>query len=207
MVWHATFCINSLAHWVGEQEYSLDTTARGGLLLAVLTQGEGHHNYHHAFPKDYRNGVRWFDYDPTKWAVTALATLGLASNLHTTPKSEIEKGKIQVLEHKTSERRKNEFWGLADSDLVVYESLDQVKKECSEGRQLLVIDNLVVDVAGWKDQHPGGSKHITNNIGRNATSSFYGLLNNHTSSAKTLVRTMAVGKIVYTNVDVTAKEE
>lgn len=40
LVWHATFCINSLAHWFGDQEYALDTTARGGFILALITQGE-----------------------------------------------------------------------------------------------------------------------------------------------------------------------
>ena len=39
--WHATFCINSFAHWLGSQDYSLQFTARGNLLLALLTNGEG----------------------------------------------------------------------------------------------------------------------------------------------------------------------
>lgn len=39
--WHSTFCINSLAHWIGNQDFSTDHTARGSLLLAILTNGEG----------------------------------------------------------------------------------------------------------------------------------------------------------------------
>jgi stearoyl-CoA desaturase (delta-9 desaturase) len=50
-------------------------------LLALLTVGEGYHNYHHTFPSDYRNGVRWFHFDPTKWTIWTLHKLGLASNL------------------------------------------------------------------------------------------------------------------------------
>lgn len=39
--WHTTFCINSFAHWLGSQDYSLMFTARGNLLLAIITNGEG----------------------------------------------------------------------------------------------------------------------------------------------------------------------
>jgi stearoyl-CoA desaturase (delta-9 desaturase) len=41
MTWHTTFCINSFAHWIGSQDYSLEFTARGNLILAILTNGEG----------------------------------------------------------------------------------------------------------------------------------------------------------------------
>lgn len=41
MTWHTTFCINSFAHWLGSQDYSLEFTARGNLLLALMTNGEG----------------------------------------------------------------------------------------------------------------------------------------------------------------------
>jgi fatty-acid desaturase len=35
-------------------------------LLALFTGGEANHNYHHCFPKDYRNGPQTLDWDPTK---------------------------------------------------------------------------------------------------------------------------------------------
>jgi stearoyl-CoA desaturase (delta-9 desaturase) len=34
-------------------------------LLALLTMGEGYHNYHHEFQHDYRNGVKPWQFDPT----------------------------------------------------------------------------------------------------------------------------------------------
>ncbi|CAG8814094.1 17951_t:CDS:2, partial [Racocetra persica] len=37
LVWHATFCINSFAHWAGDQLYSNEISARGNLLLAIMT--------------------------------------------------------------------------------------------------------------------------------------------------------------------------
>ena len=61
---HVTFLINSLAHYWGRRPYTVENTARDNDLLAFLTYGEGYHNYHHLFQWDYRNGVRWWQYDP-----------------------------------------------------------------------------------------------------------------------------------------------
>lgn len=94
MVWHSTFCINSLAHWMGDQKFSKETTARGGFILALFTVGEGYHNFHHEFPTDYRNGIAWNDFDPTKWCIWAASQLGLASNLRIYSDKEIQKGAV-----------------------------------------------------------------------------------------------------------------
>ncbi len=85
LVHHATFCINSLSHTFGKATYDSHTTARDSWLVALLTNGEGYHNFHHSFPTDYRNGVRWYHWDPSKWAIAALAGLGLAWDLKRTP--------------------------------------------------------------------------------------------------------------------------
>jgi stearoyl-CoA desaturase (delta-9 desaturase) len=47
-----------------------------------LTYGEGYHNYHHIFQTDYRNGIRWWQWDPTKWMISLCSNIGLASNLN-----------------------------------------------------------------------------------------------------------------------------
>lgn len=90
---HTTFFINSLAHIWGSQPYTSKNTARDNGLLALLTFGEGYHNFHHNFEGDYRNGVRWWQYDPTKWLIKSCALLGLAKNLRITPRFRIEKAK------------------------------------------------------------------------------------------------------------------
>lgn len=54
-----TFCINSVAHWLGDTPYDDKHSARDHLISAVLTLGEGYHNFHHQFPSDYRNAVHW----------------------------------------------------------------------------------------------------------------------------------------------------
>lgn len=94
VVHHMTFCINSLCHWIGDRPYSTDCTARDSLLMAVFTFGEGYHNYHHEFQHDYRNGVRPWQFDPTKWTIWLLSKIGLVSGLRKVPEEKILKARI-----------------------------------------------------------------------------------------------------------------
>jgi stearoyl-CoA desaturase (Delta-9 desaturase) len=79
--YHATFAINSVAHTIGRRPYSASISARDSFVTAILTLGEGYHNYHHRFPGDYRNGIRALHFDPTKWWVWLLSKVGLARDL------------------------------------------------------------------------------------------------------------------------------
>jgi len=88
--WHATFSVNSLAHWIGRRPYGTRISARDSLLVALITLGEGYHAFHHQFQIDYRNGVRWYHFDPTKWWVWTLARVGLARGLRRVPRASIE---------------------------------------------------------------------------------------------------------------------
>jgi stearoyl-CoA desaturase (delta-9 desaturase) len=88
--WHATFSVNSLAHCMGRQPYSTSSSARDSHLVALLTLGEGYHNFHHRFQADYRNGVRWYHFDPTKWWVWSVARLGFARRLRRVPQARVE---------------------------------------------------------------------------------------------------------------------
>ncbi len=96
VVQHLTFCINSLAHYFGSRPYSIDNTARDSWWLAYLTYGEGYHNYHHRFAADYRNGIRWYQFDPTKWIIVSLNKLGLAWRLTAYREEHILKAKLET---------------------------------------------------------------------------------------------------------------
>ena len=96
MVHHSTFMINSLAHTLGTQEYDDESTARDNWVAALLTFGEGYHSFHHKFPADFRNGVRWYNWDPAKWFITAMKYIGLASNLRMTAAPTIERTRMEV---------------------------------------------------------------------------------------------------------------
>jgi stearoyl-CoA desaturase (delta-9 desaturase) len=54
VVQQATFCINSLAHWLGDQPFDDRDSPRNNWVSALVTFGEGYHNFHHQFPVDYR---------------------------------------------------------------------------------------------------------------------------------------------------------
>lgn len=86
---HCTFCINSLCHYIGNRPYSSRCSARDSWIMALVTFGEGYHNYHHEFQHDYRNGVKPWQFDPTKWIIWTLAKVGLARKLRRVPTDKI----------------------------------------------------------------------------------------------------------------------
>ena len=77
----ATFCIDSLAHLLGRRTFDEGASARNSTVTALVTFGEGYHSYHHRFPFDFRNGVRWWHYDPSKWLIVCLERVRLTSRL------------------------------------------------------------------------------------------------------------------------------
>lgn len=95
-VHHSTFLINSWAHMIGTQPYSRSDTSRNSVWLAFFTNGEGYHNFHHRFPSDYRNGIRWYHWDPTKWLIAALKPFGVTWKLHRVPDYLIQRAKMEV---------------------------------------------------------------------------------------------------------------
>tara|TARA_B100000749_G_scaffold280891_1_gene280246 strand:- start:19962 stop:21215 length:1254 start_codon:yes stop_codon:yes gene_type:complete len=98
LVHHVTFFVNSLAHIVGTQPFSDKHTARDSLFVAVLTNGEGYHNFHHTFEADYRNGIRWYNWDPTKWMIKGLSWFGVTHNLKQVSEYRILQAKMQMQE-------------------------------------------------------------------------------------------------------------
>jgi len=101
---HFTFFINSWAHMWGNQPYTDKNTAKDNWLLAIFTHGEGYHNFHHIFESDYRNGIKWYHYDPTKWLINLLAWAGLASKLRVTPPQKIEQAKLAMILQRSQQR-------------------------------------------------------------------------------------------------------
>ena len=87
---HGTFLINSAAHIWGTQPYGDSNSSRDSPALAFLTFGEGYHNFHHTFQADFRNGHKWFHFDPSKWWIQFFALLRLKRGLKVTPDWHIE---------------------------------------------------------------------------------------------------------------------
>ena len=135
---HFTFFINSLAHWWGTQPYTDENSARDNPVLAFLTYGEGYHNFHHIFAHDYRNAVRWWQWDPTKWIIGTLAAMGLATKLKRVPDVVIQRARL-AMQFKRLERR-------LDERRVVAPRLDleRLRAQCNEEYQ-----SFLATVAEW----------------------------------------------------------
>lgn len=104
---HTTFFINSLAHVWGSQPYTEKNTARDNGVIAFMTFGEGYHNFHHIFENDYRNGIRWWQFDPTKWLIKTASWLGLAEKLRVTPEEKIEKARATMQLQRATQKLSN----------------------------------------------------------------------------------------------------
>jgi stearoyl-CoA desaturase (delta-9 desaturase) len=96
VVHHTTFFVNSLAHYVGKPTYNAEVSARDNWAVALLTLGEGYHSFHHRFPADFRNGIRWYHWDPAKWFIAVLRVLGLASDIRATPAPQVEQARMEA---------------------------------------------------------------------------------------------------------------
>ena len=161
----------------------------------ILILGLGHHNFHHEFPRDYRNGILWYDYDPTKWLIKICELFGLASRLQTTDLCDIQKALITTAEQKLAVARNKFDWGPQLSTLPKM-TCDDVKTQVQDGSFLIIIEDLVYDVSSYAATHPGGAKVLAAYAGKDATSSFNGGLNNHTQAARTKARSLVVATVV-----------
>lgn len=137
VVHHVTFMINSWCHYFGKQRYTDTNTARDSFLMAILAFGEGYHNYHHLFANDYRNGVRWYHLDATKWIIRTLSLVGAVHSLRRTPRTEIIKAQLQMdelrlkscLEHNWQAQLQTQLDNLKLKVEAAYARFEQLREE------------------------------------------------------------------------------
>lgn len=123
-VHHMTFFINSLCHIVGTQPYTDKNSAKDSPIMALFSYGEGYHNFHHLFQNDYRNGIRWYHFDPTKWLIATLAKLKLASRLKKTPAEDILRARMYMIYKKQIHNRP-----ISEKLQVITKAIDQKLRE------------------------------------------------------------------------------
>lgn len=85
ILWHGTYSINSLMHWIGRQRYKTGDESRNSFWLTVLTLGEGWHNNHHHYPSTARQGFFWWEFDPSYYFLKVLSWVGLIWDLRQVP--------------------------------------------------------------------------------------------------------------------------
>jgi stearoyl-CoA desaturase (delta-9 desaturase) len=195
VVHHATFCVNSLAHWLGDISFDDRFTPRDHFVTAIVTLGEGYHNFHHEFPQDYRNATKYYQYDPTKWLIKVLSWLGLAYDLKTFAENEVRKGSYLMKEKALIQEKKGINWGVDLKELPTYTIEEVVSEVKNNGKKWVILDKIVLDVKDFVDEHPGGSLLLRSYYGRDITAAFNGESHDHHNAARNLTTQMRVGTI------------
>ncbi|KAG9308642.1 delta 9-fatty acid desaturase protein [Chiua virens] len=149
-------CVNSVAHWIGDTPYDDKHSPRDHLLTALLTLGEGYHNFHHQFPMDYRNAIKWYQFDPTKWFIWICYKVGLASHLKTFSSNEIHKGELTMELKQLRKAQDAMSWSRPGSSLPVL-SWTEYQSE-ARSRALICIAGFIHDIEDFLDVHPGGRR-------------------------------------------------
>ncbi|WAQ90824.1 hypothetical protein PtA15_13A223 [Puccinia triticina] len=195
-VHHSTFCVNSLAHWLGDAPFDDKHTPRDHIVTAFVTIGEGYHNFHHEFPQDFRNAIRWYQYDPTKWFIALSAMLGLASELKTFPDNEVRKGQYSMKLKELQQDFRDVKWPKSSNDLPIL-TWEQFVEEADKknGKDLIVVGGFIHDVSQFIDEHPGGRALIKTRLGKDATTAFHGGVYDHSNAAHNLLAMLRVGVI------------
>ncbi|KAG6374220.1 delta 9-fatty acid desaturase protein [Boletus reticuloceps] len=184
-------CVNSVAHWIGDTPYDDRHSPRDHLLTALLTLGEGYHNFHHQFPMDYRNGIKWYQYDPTKWLIWLCHKVGLASHLKIFSENEILKGEITMELKRLREKQDALTWPHPGSSLPVLSWASYQSQ--AESRAVVCITGFIHDIEDFLEVHPGGRHLLLKHVGRDATSAFFGGIHDHSSAAHNLLAMKRVG--------------
>jgi stearoyl-CoA desaturase (delta-9 desaturase) len=97
LVYHVTFCVNSVTHIVGTKRFATEDESRNNFWVALLTFGEGWHNNHHRYPLSARQGMYWWELDITYSLLRLLERMGLVWDLKVFPKSIYDEAASQPL--------------------------------------------------------------------------------------------------------------
>ena len=199
-VHHATWCVNSVAHYFGQHTFDDTISPRDHIVTGLITLGEGYHNFHHEFPNDYRNGIHWWDYDPTKWFIFAMKVCGFAKDLNKFPENEILKGEIDMIEKKIVERKETINYGIPINTLPIW-TMSEFNAEYENAKKnhkiYIIVANIVYDVTQFvaSNKHPGGKSIIIQRNGKNVTKDFNGNIYNHTNAARNLMSHWRIARI------------
>lgn len=217
-VHHSTFFINSLAHsnlFGAEQNFSENHTSHDSFLCSILALGEGYHNFHHEFAQDYRNGIKWYQWDPSKWLIRGMEMLGHAKHLVRVPNSVIEQNTTTVSHNKAKRQLEASKKKLSELEKTVSVpavwSWADIEEKVAEGRKLMVVGNYVIDIdrkiptgsgythkdtpMDWGKVHPGGYKILDAYIGKDATDAMSGQVHRHSEGAFNLLQHLRVASL------------
>jgi stearoyl-CoA desaturase (delta-9 desaturase) len=194
---------------LGESTFDDHNTPRDSWVTALVTLGEGYHNFHHQFPQDYRNAIKFGQYDPTKWLIIVLSWFGLAYELKQFPTNEVTKGRLFMEEKRIQEQKAKLFFGTPLKDLPIYTWEEFQSLVLNDNKKWVLIEGVLYDVEEFMKEHPGGMKYLSTAVGKDMTTAFNGGIYNHSNGARNLLTSLRVGVLrngmqVMTEADATA---
>jgi stearoyl-CoA desaturase (Delta-9 desaturase) len=125
VIHHTTFFVNSLAHQLGKPVFNHEVSARDNWFVALMTLGEGYHSFHHRFPADFRNGIRWYQWDPAKWFIGTLKAIGLAKSLRATAPAQIEQARLAAALREVESRL----------EVVRHPHVDEIRRRLAKAKE------------------------------------------------------------------------
>ncbi len=93
LLYHGTFCINSLCHLIGKKRYETGDDSKNSFVLSMVTLGEGWHNNHHRFPFAESQGIFWWEIDITHYILKVFSWVGLVWDIQSHPRELIGQGR------------------------------------------------------------------------------------------------------------------
>ncbi|KAI0275182.1 fatty acid desaturase-domain-containing protein [Gloeopeniophorella convolvens] len=214
LIWHCTFLVNSLAHWDGLQPYTDENTSRTNFLLALLTAGEGNHNFHHAFPHDFRSGPAKSDFDPSKWVIILLEKLGIAYGLRRANPTDVAAAReYMIAQEKLGLGHHHHHHAVPEKPVEADEwtgptwSEAELRKYVKESSKcVVVVDGYAVDVTSYAKVHPGGAALLqdysvpadpaaSGTKWKDADWAYNGGVNKHSQAARRRVKQLRVAKV------------
>lgn len=124
---HVTYAVNSVGHVFGRRRFATPDESRNVAWLAIPSFGEGWHNNHHAFPRSYRHGMRWYEVDLSAGIIRTLEAFGLARKVVRIDPTLLERkaasmaerggGRSALLTHKEPLAEKREFTAAGITDV------------------------------------------------------------------------------------------
>lgn len=101
-VFHVTWSINSVCHIWGYRSFETSDHSRNNWFIAWISGGEGNHNNHHALPTSARHGLSLLEIDLSWYVIKSMSLSGLAWDVITYTKEEIEERKKSLLARRES---------------------------------------------------------------------------------------------------------
>lgn len=110
-----------------------------------------------------------------------LSCLASLHDTQTFPDNEVRKGELTMQLKKLRAKQDHLLWPADNNDLPVV-SWESFQKQ-AETRPLMAIAGFIHDLSDFMDEHPGGRHLLAKNLGKDATTAFFGGVYDHSNAA------------------------